>query len=88
MKVILTESQIQHLIEASVQEINAEANNTNTHPTDPQKEAGNYKMGHISIKGMKISIENPRGSIRKFKKDDGTYGSVKMKNHYVMKYLS
>ena len=82
MKVILTESQIQHLIEASVQEINAEANNTNTHPTDPQKEAGNYKMGHVSIKGMKISIENPRGSIRKFKKDDGTYGSVKMKNHY------
>lgn len=34
-------------------------------PTDPQKEAGNYKMGHAKISGIAISIENPCGSKRK-----------------------
>lgn len=82
MKIILTEAQLQHIFEVSTQTIDAEAKNVNTAPTDPQKEAGNYKMGHISIKGMKISIENPAGSQRKFKKEDGSEGSVIMKNHY------
>ncbi len=33
-------------------------------PTDGQKEAGNYKKGHVKIHGLDISIENPRGSYR------------------------
>lgn len=37
---------------------------TNTNPTELQKEKGNYKKGKVTIKGMKISIENPKGSIR------------------------
>jgi predicted ABC-type ATPase len=83
MKIILTEEQFKHIIaEMSTETIDTEAKNVNTNPTDPQKEAGNYKMGHISIKGMKISIENPVGSQRKFKKEDGSEGSVTMKNHY------
>lgn len=83
MKIILTEEQLKHIIaEMSTETINTEAKNVNTSPTDPQKEAGNYRMGHISIKGMKISIENPIGSERKFKKEDGSEGSVIMKNHY------
>lgn len=36
----------------------------NTTPTEAQKEAGNYKKGHIKIDGLDISIENPKGSIR------------------------
>lgn len=83
MKIILTEEQLKHIIaEMSTETIDTEAKNANTSPTDPQKEAGNYKMGHISIKGMGISIENPKGSQRKFKKEDGSEGSVTMKNHY------
>ena len=82
MKVILTEEQLKHIFEVSTQSINAEAKNVNTNPTDPQKDAGNYRMGHISIKGMKISIENPVGSKRKFKKEDGSEGYVIMRNHY------
>jgi hypothetical protein len=39
-------------------------------------------MGHISIKGMPISIENPKGSIRKFKKPNGEEGQTEMNNHY------
>lgn len=62
--------------------VDERANETNTEPTDKQKEAGNYKMGHISIKGMKISIENPKGSIRKFKGRNGEEGQIEMKNHY------
>lgn len=34
-------------------------------PTDAQKKAGNYKMGHIRLHGLDISIENPRGSTRR-----------------------
>jgi len=83
MKVILTENQIKHLIsEISSKEINAKCENVNTTPTEAQKKAGNYRMGHFYVKGMPISIENPKGSKRKYKNDDGTEGFVIMKNHY------
>lgn len=81
-KVVITESQLRMLAEVSSEEIDTEAKNVNLNPTDPQKEAGNYKMGHVSIKGMGISIENPAGSARKYKNEDGTEGKVILKNHY------
>lgn len=34
-------------------------------PTEAQKEAGNYKKGHVVINGLDISIENPAGSRRR-----------------------
>ena len=34
-------------------------------PTEAQKEAGNYKKHHISFQGLPISIENPKGTLRK-----------------------
>jgi hypothetical protein len=37
----------------------------NSSPTEAQKEAGNYKKHHISFQGLPISIENPKGSLRK-----------------------
>lgn len=36
-----------------------------TNPTDAQKEAGNYKKGHIKVDGLNITIEQPKGSIRR-----------------------
>lgn len=62
--------------------VDERAAETNTNPTDGQKEAGNYKMGHISIKGMRITIENPRGSVRKGTDSDGTSWEREMRNHY------
>lgn len=62
--------------------VDERASETNTDPSEKQREAGNYKMGHISIKGMKISIENPRGSVRKGTDKDGNSWEVEMKNHY------
>lgn len=63
----------------TIADIEKEAGKVNTTPTKPQKEAGNYSMGHISVKGMKIAIENPKGS-RRYYGDDGDY--VIMSNHY------
>ncbi len=34
-------------------------------PTEAQKRAGNYKLGHVRIGGLNISIENPAGSRRR-----------------------
>ena len=34
-------------------------------PTEAQKAAGNYKMEHRRIDGYNISIENPKGSVRR-----------------------
>jgi hypothetical protein len=36
----------------------------NLKPSLRQKESGIYKKGHIDFKGLKIAIENPKGSIR------------------------
>lgn len=36
-----------------------------TNPSEAQIEANNYKHGHISVQGLNISIENPKGSVRK-----------------------
>lgn len=70
------------LSEMTSSEISAEAKNTDTDPTEKQKEAGNYRMGHVSVKGMGISIENPAGSVRKGVDEKGNPWSVTLKNHY------
>ena len=82
MKIKLTESQIKYLMEITSEEVTAEANNADLVPTEAQKKAGNYKMGHIRIKGMKISIENPKDSYRVYTNDDGTKGYNKLNHHY------
>lgn len=55
---------------------------TNTAPTEPQKVAGNYAKGKVSVQGMEVALENPKGSERTGTNADGTKWSVKMKNDY------
>ncbi|GEM_PF-3099288 len=55
---------------------------TDTNPTEAQKEAGNYRKGHVTIDGLDISIEQPRGSVRSGKDKDGKEWSVVMNNTY------
>ena len=55
---------------------------TDKNPTDGQKEAGNYKKGHVRIDGFDISIENPKGSERKGTDASGKPWSVTMNNTY------
>ena len=79
----ITESQYRKLLkEMTAEEITAEAAETNTEPTEKQKEAGNYKKGHVYVKGMKISIEQPKGSIRMGTDSKGNKWKTKMSNHY------
>jgi hypothetical protein len=51
-------------------------------PTQAQKEAGNYKKGHVQFHGLDISIENPRGSDRTGQRPDGTEWRHTMTDHY------
>lgn len=53
-----------------------------TQPTEAQKEAGNYRKGHIKIDGFDITIENPKGSERSGVDADGKPWSVTMNNTY------
>ena len=59
--------------------VNTEANKADVNASQAKREAGNYMKGHISVRGMKIAIENPKGSKRYYGKD-GKYNV--MKNHY------
>ena len=70
------------LMENAMEEVDEKANEADLNPTDAQKEAGNYKMGHVRIMGMPISIENPKGSYRRYKNEDGSIGKNQMKHHY------
>lgn len=81
MNVILNESQFKKLYEElSKEEIDQKASEANINPSDAQKEAGNYKMGHVRVRGFDITIENPVGSRRYYGKDKKKYNV--MKNHY------
>jgi len=55
---------------------------TNTSPTEAQAEAGNYKKGRYTWKGVTIAIENPKGSTRSGTDGDGKEWSIKMKWDY------
>ena len=54
----------------------------NTNPSEAQKEAGNYKKGHININGFDVTIEQPAGSVRSGKDANGKEWSVTMNNTY------
>lgn len=51
-------------------------------PTDAQKEAGNYKKGHLKLKGFDITIENPAGSVRSGVDRNGSRWENRMNNTY------
>ncbi|MBD5283788.1 MAG: N-6 DNA methylase [Bacteroides sp.] len=51
-------------------------------PTEAQKAAGNYKMEHRRIDGYNISIENPKGSVRRGKDADGKEWQTEMHHDY------
>lgn len=60
----------------------AEEAKVDTNPTDAQKEAGNYKKGHIKVDGLNITIEQPKGSIRRGTDANGKQWESEMHNTY------
>ena len=59
----------------------AEAN-TDINPTEAQKEAGNYKKGHVRVGTFDISIEQPKGSVRSGVDANGKKWETTMQNTY------
>lgn len=55
---------------------------TETNPSDAQKESGNYKKGHIKFGGYDYTIENPKGSTRSGKDANGKEWEVTMHDTY------
>lgn len=51
-------------------------------PTEAQKEAGNYKKGHLKLQGLDIALENPKGSIRSGTDQDGKAWQSTMAHDY------
>lgn len=66
-------------ISAKVKEASADVN---TEPTEAQKEAGNYKKGHVQVGTFDITIEQPEGSIRRGTDANGKQWESKMHNTY------
>ncbi len=62
--------------------IEAASAEVNTDPTEAQKEAGNYKKGHVQVGTFDITIEQPQGSVRKGTDTDGKQWESKMNNTY------
>lgn len=62
--------------------IEAASAEVNTDSTEAQKEAGNYKKGHVQVGTFDITIEQPQGSVRKGTDADGKQWESKMNNTY------
>ena len=83
-KIYITENQFRTYIKEAMSNelIDKKAEEADKNPSEKQKEAGNYRMGHITFSGFKISIENAKGSKRYWTDDKGNTGYNEMKNHY------
>lgn len=55
---------------------------TEQNPTEAQKEAGNYKKGHVRIGQFDITVENPKGSVRRGTDANGKPWETTMQNTY------
>ena len=81
MKLVINEDQFDKLYEElSKEEIDQRANEADQNASEAQKKAGNYRKGHLRIRGFDISIENPVGSKRYYGKNKEKYNV--MQNHY------
>ena len=72
-------------IDASLSLANAVAvaeKETDTTPTEKQKEAGNYKKGHVQVGTFNITIENPKGTVRSGIDTEGNKWETIMQNTY------
>ena len=66
-------------VQEQIQSAEAEVS---TNPTEAQKEAGNYKKGHVKIDGFDVTIENPKGSVRRGTDADGKEWEQEIQNTY------
>ncbi len=75
----VADSEDENTLKAKIEAASADVN---TEPTEAQKEAGNYKKGHVQVGTFDITIEQPEGSIRRGTDADGKKWESKMHNTY------
>ena len=67
---------------ANAAKVRRASSEVDTNPTDKQKEAGNYRKGHVRLDGLDITIENPKGSVRTGTDTKGNKWETVMHNTY------
>lgn len=77
-----TTAETNALIKSKAEAAATSPTNALPEPTEAQKEAGNYPMGHLTsedvgIPGIDVTIENPKGSVR-----EGRGWKQTMRDHY------
>lgn len=65
-----------------LEEIRVAGESTKTDLTDEEKQSGDYPKGVVSIQGLSIAIENPKGSTRSGVDADGNAWSTEMQDTY------
>jgi GH24 family phage-related lysozyme (muramidase)/LysM repeat protein len=63
---------------ATRQEVYEAGLDADRNPTEGQQEVGNYAKGRVSLNGLEIRIENPKGSMRSGTSPDGSTWSNQM----------
>ena len=63
-------------------DIDQAAQRVETDPSAEQIEAGNYRKAHVSLQGLNITIENPKGSVRRGTDPDGNQWETELAHHY------
>lgn len=58
------------------------ADETDREPSDAQRKAGNYRKGRFKLHGLDITLETPRGAIRRGTDRAGNAWRVEMPHHY------
>lgn len=63
-------------------QIAEEREKVDPNPTEAQKEAGNYRKGHIKLDGFDVTIEIPKGGVRSGVDANGKEWSIEMPHDY------
>jgi hypothetical protein len=69
-------------VDAAAHEAATSPLNGKPQPTPAQIEAGTYAKGHLDLHGLPISIENPKGSVRRGTDASGRTWETQMQHHY------
>lgn len=77
-----TQQQRPNLFDADQHRYKAAADpfaDVNTDPSEAQRDANNYRHGHVRLHGLRISIENPKGTLRRkeWKPLNAHYGYIR-----------
>lgn len=70
------------IAKAMREKVEAAEQETDTEATEAQKEAGNYRKGKLTLHGLKICIESPKGSWRNGVDDSGKAWKSKLHSTY------